>query len=48
MGFLRRNKAAAAVLALAVIFLAVGVWRGEMDTVFRKAVNVCMECIGLG
>ncbi|MEG2119168.1 MAG: CD1871A family CXXC motif-containing protein [Pseudoflavonifractor sp.] len=23
-------------------------WRGEGETVFRKAVNICMECIGLG
>lgn len=25
-----------------------GVFRNETNTVFRKAVNICMECIGLG
>ena len=48
MSFLRRNRAAAVLLAAAVLCLALGVWRGENETVFRKAVNICMECIGLG
>lgn len=48
MSFLRKNKAAAILILVAVIFLAMGVWRGEVETVFRKAVNICLECIGLG
>lgn len=48
MSFLRRNRAAAALLLLAVLFLVIGALRGEAQTVFRKAVNICMECIGLG
>nr|WP_297171124.1 CD1871A family CXXC motif-containing protein [uncultured Agathobaculum sp.] len=48
MTFLKRNRAAALVLVAAAVFLALGVWRGETETVFRKAVNICMECIGLG
>lgn len=48
MSFLRRNRAAVALLAAAVLCLALGVWRVETETVFRKAVNICMECIGLG
>lgn len=48
MSFLRRNRVAAVLLAAAVLCLALGVWRGETETVFRKAVNICMECIGLG
>lgn len=48
MSFLRKNRAALFILALGAAFLAIGVWRGEDQTVFRKAVNICMECIGLG
>ena len=25
-----------------------GVERGELKTIFAKAVRVCMECVGLG
>ena len=48
MTFLRQNRLALALLVLGAVLTAVGVWRGEAETVFRKAVNICMECIGLG
>lgn len=35
-----------AVLGLAV--MAFGIYRGEVSVVFTKAVNICMECIGIG
>lgn len=44
----QKSMAAAGVLALALVFLALGLWRAEHVTVWRKAVNICMECIGLG
>lgn len=48
MSFLRRNRATVITLAIAALFLAQGVLREETQIVFRKAVNICMECIGLG
>lgn len=33
---------------LGVCFLAIGVWQEETEQIYRKAVNICMECIGLG
>jgi drug/metabolite transporter (DMT)-like permease len=37
------------VLAIIGILLIVfGIYRGEMSVVFTKAINICMECIGIG
>ena len=48
MSRLKAYAPALALLVLAAVFLAIGVWRGETEVVLRKAVNICMECIGLG
>lgn len=48
MSFMKQNKITLLLLLVGVAFLAIGVWRGEVETVFRKAINICMECIGLG
>ena len=33
---------------LAAGFILFGIFRGEVSIVFQKAVNICLECIGLG
>lgn len=38
----------AGVLAMAAILICIGVRNGEMATVLKKAVNICLECIGIG
>lgn len=35
-------------LFTAGIFILYGSVRGEMEIVLNKAVNICLECIGLG
>lgn len=37
-----------ALLTAAVCMIIYGVSRGEMGVVFTKAVNICLECIGIG
>jgi len=48
MSFLKKNAPALTLLIIAALFLVMGVRREETEQVFRKAVNICMECIGLG
>ena len=43
-----KNLLAAGLIGLSAVFLALGVLRDEHTIVWVKAVNVCMECIGLG
>ena len=35
-------------LVLGVIFVLFGIYRGEVQSVFSKAIHVCLECIGIG
>ena len=44
----QKNWIAAGLVVLAAALMATGVLRGENTVVWRKAVNLCMECIGLG
>lgn len=43
-----RNLAALGVFLLGGAFLLLGLFRGEASTVFTKAINICLECIGIG
>ena len=35
-------------LAVGAAMLCYGVWRGEVQVVLRKAVRLCLECVGIG
>ncbi|WP_343337461.1 hypothetical protein TPELB_24670 [Terrisporobacter petrolearius] len=36
------------ILGVSVMFIGFGIYRGETEVIFSKAVNICMECIGIG
>ena len=36
------------ILTTAFAFMSYGIFRGEMEAVMQKAVNICLECIGIG
>ncbi|HWQ22268.1 MAG TPA: CD1871A family CXXC motif-containing protein [Clostridia bacterium] len=37
-----------ALLAAALLGIVVGAMSGEVRTVLTKAINVCLQCIGIG
>lgn len=37
-----------AIVITAAAFIIVGFFRGEVQFVWNTAVNICLECIGLG
>lgn len=37
-----------AVAGIGIAMMCYGMFRGEMQVVFTKAVNICLECVGIG
>lgn len=35
-------------LVLSISFVVYGAYRCEVNSVFTKAINLCLECIGIG
>lgn len=47
--FLRnKRRLTLPLLALGLALLALGILRGEAAIVLKKAVRICLECIGIG
>lgn len=43
-----RKYVTTAIFVAAIVLIAVGIFVGEPDEVRQKAVNICLECIGIG
>lgn len=35
-------------MAIGVLFLAIGIYEKQLSEIYRKAVMICLECIGIG
>ena len=44
----QQNTVRALLFAVSAAFILIGWCREEIQTVFIKAVNICLECIGIG
>ena len=44
----KKNAAGILVLAAGLLFIGIGIYRGEVSTVLTKAAAICLECIGIG
>lgn len=36
------------ILIMSVLFISAGIYRNEVRIVLQKAINICLECIGIG
>lgn len=43
-----RNKAKYMLLMISFISTIAGIYRGEVGEVLEKAIDICLECIGIG
>ncbi len=35
-------------LVTGILFMSIGVFRGEAVVVLNKGINLCLECVGIG
>ncbi|WP_372994541.1 CD1871A family CXXC motif-containing protein [Lutispora sp.] len=43
-----KEKTKYILLLMSFVLIAMGVYRGEVKEVLQKAINICLECIGIG
>ena len=50
MSFLQKwkSKLWLAEVLLGALFLGVGAYSGQLENMYRKAIMICLECIGIG
>lgn len=45
---MRKKWPAIALMAVGAAAMICGAYRGEIETVLRKAIMLCLECVGIG
>ncbi|UTC67453.1 MULTISPECIES: CD1871A family CXXC motif-containing protein [unclassified Treponema] len=45
---MKKKIAAILIMILALSLTIMGIYRGEVAVVLKKAINICTECIGIG
>lgn len=43
-----KRRITALLFVLAAALIAVGIWQGQPALVLRKAIRICLECVGIG
>lgn len=44
----RARRGGVCLAAIGLVMMGFGIFRGEAPVVLEKAINICMECIGIG
>ena len=44
----KRRYLGITVVCTGAVLMLIGIFRGEMNTLLKKAVLICLECIGIG
>ena len=42
------SKSGACLALFGMVLMGYGIYRGEVSVILEKAINLCMECIGIG
>jgi len=43
-----KNRLSYFMLLISSVMIGIGIHRNEMTIVLKKAINICLECIGVG
>ncbi len=46
--FLRAPRGGICLAVVGLVMMGWGIFRGELPVVLEKAINICLECIGIG
>ena len=44
----RSSRIGVCIAIIGLICMGIGIYRGEASVVLEKAINICLECIGIG